>query len=279
MKPNILVATQDRDLRDGIRANVADILAVSGAVATVALSSALRRKDYRALVLDTRLPDFDEFSVLQALRHHGDPDLLVLSVGYFNPRTILGAREMVQWVSVPKSPRTVWETLRAFFDPASSRTIREARYQQQEETFFVAFRNGKTYELSRRLIEADDETPIVGDPEVIHDGEAFRVHQKSGNVYEVAWDFVLYHQEPSYRYYKGKADQREAEGSRAERIASRIRQKREARDWSLGELARRTGMQVPNLSRLESGKHVPSLETLERVADALGVRVADLVAV
>jgi transcriptional regulator with XRE-family HTH domain len=37
-------------------------------------------------------------------------------------------------------------------------------------------------------------------------------------------------------------------------------------------------MHPPNLSRLESGKHVPSLETLERVAGALGVRVADLVA-
>ena len=37
-------------------------------------------------------------------------------------------------------------------------------------------------------------------------------------------------------------------------------------------------MLVPNLSRLETGTHVPSLETLERVAAALGVRVADLVA-
>jgi transcriptional regulator with XRE-family HTH domain len=68
------------------------------------------------------------------------------------------------------------------------------------------------------------------------------------------------------------------EVSRAARIGARIRKEREARGWSLGELARRTGMQAPNLSRLETGKHVPSLDTLERVAEVLGVRVANLVA-
>ena len=43
-----------------------------------------------------------------------------------------------------------------------------------------------------------------------------------------------------------------------------------------GELAHRTGLQAPNLSRLESGKHMPSMETLERVAEALDMRMADL---
>ena len=43
-----------------------------------------------------------------------------------------------------------------------------------------------------------------------------------------------------------------------------------------GELAHRTGLQAPDLSRLESGKHVLSMETLERVAEALDMRMADL---
>lgn len=279
MKSNVLVATQDRRLRDDIRTNVASLLNVTGATAAISLSGALRKKSYRALVLDTRMPDFDELSVLHTLRHHGDPGLFVVSVGSLDPRTILGAQGIVRWIPLPESRRrTVWETLRALFDPASARTIREVRYLPKEDAFFVAFRNGTSYELSRRLIEADDKSPIVGEPEVIDGGDAFRVRQRSGNVYEVAWDFVLYHQEPSYPYYKEKPDQQRGERQTAERIVARIRQEREARGWSLGELAQRTGMQVPNLSRLESGKHLPSLETLERVADALGVRVADLVA-
>jgi transcriptional regulator with XRE-family HTH domain len=35
-------------------------------------------------------------------------------------------------------------------------------------------------------------------------------------------------------------------------------------------------MKRPNLSRLEHGKHLPSLETLEQLADALEVPVAQL---
>jgi len=35
-------------------------------------------------------------------------------------------------------------------------------------------------------------------------------------------------------------------------------------------------MKRPNLSRLESGKHQPSLETMERIAEALGVTVAEI---
>lgn len=43
-------------------------------------------------------------------------------------------------------------------------------------------------------------------------------------------------------------------------------------------LAQAAGMERPNLSRLEHGKHVPSLDTLERVAKALRVPVVKLVA-
>lgn len=40
----------------------------------------------------------------------------------------------------------------------------------------------------------------------------------------------------------------------------------------------RINVERPNLSRLEHAKHVPSLDTLERIADAPGVPVVALVA-
>jgi DNA-binding Xre family transcriptional regulator/CheY-like chemotaxis protein len=278
MKPHVLIASRSAQLKSGVKAHLADLCTVS-ATGNLNLSAAFEKKDFQALVVDTRMPGLDGLTLLHTLRHHGKPELFVVSVGFCDRLTTLGAQELVRWVSLPDSPlRTTWETLRAFFDPASSRSIGEVRYQPNEKVFFAAFRNGKSYELSRDLIESDDGTLIVGDPEVIHGGEAFKVRQKSGNTYEVAWDFVLYHQEPSYPYHKTKASQQETETRRAGQIAARIRKEREARGWSLGDLARRTGMQRPNLSRLESGRHVPSLETLERLAEALGVRVVDLVA-
>jgi len=37
-------------------------------------------------------------------------------------------------------------------------------------------------------------------------------------------------------------------------------------------------MERPNLSRLEHGRHLPSLDTLERIAEALEVPIAALLA-
>jgi DNA-binding XRE family transcriptional regulator len=108
------------------------------------------------------------------------------------------------------------------------------------------------------------------------DGYAALVEQESGNRVEVPWDVVLYHAEPRYPYYKdGRTDK--SGQQRAETIGRRIRSQRTERRWTLGELSRRTGIKPPNLCRLEKGRHTPSLETLEKVADAFGMPVAALV--
>jgi DNA-binding Xre family transcriptional regulator/CheY-like chemotaxis protein len=258
---------------------MANLCTVSSVGASGSLLTALETKPYQGLVLDTRLPGLDPLRLLHVLHHHAEPPMLMVCTGSLEPTIALGAQGIVRLLSVRSvSPRHILLALRTVFDPTSSRSIQGVRYQPDEKRFFVTFRNGKSYELSRGLIEADDSTGILGVPQVLHDGEAFKVRQKSGNEYEVAWDFVLYHQEPSYSYHKGKDSEQAAEAKRAARIGDRVRHEREARGWSLADLARRTGMQPPNLHRLESGKHVPSLETLERVAEALGLRVADLVA-
>jgi transcriptional regulator with XRE-family HTH domain len=40
---------------------------------------------------------------------------------------------------------------------------------------------------------------------------------------------------------------------------------------SLEDLSSKTGIAVPNLSRLEHGKHSPMIETLQKIARALDV--------
>lgn len=63
----------------------------------------------------------------------------------------------------------------------------------------------------------------------------------------------------------------------AHRIGKRVRVLRQVAGWSLVDLAKRAKMLPPNVSRVEAGKHIPALETLVRLARALGVSVADLV--
>lgn len=70
---------------------------------------------------------------------------------------------------------------------------------------------------------------------------------------------------PAYRAEQARLAQFEA-------LARLVIKHRAALGISQQELARRVGTSHSAISRLESGRHKTSVETLQRVADALGVR-------
>ena len=55
--------------------------------------------------------------------------------------------------------------------------------------------------------------------------------------------------------------------------AYQIARLRIAKGLTQEELAERAGVRQPNIARLESGKHQPTLDLLRRVAEALGYRL------
>ena len=57
-----------------------------------------------------------------------------------------------------------------------------------------------------------------------------------------------------------------------------IRKIRQAKGLSQGEMQKRTGILRSYLSRVENGHTVPSLATLQRLASAMGVALADFFA-
>ena len=102
----------------------------------------------------------------------------------------------------------------------------------------------------------------------------FHVTQTSGNRYEVPWDRVLHEAEPSYPFFRGRATR----AKKAQEIGTTIRKIRIEKGVTQQALARAAGMIRANLSRIEASKHRPTLETIERIATALKVPVADLIA-
>jgi len=65
--------------------------------------------------------------------------------------------------------------------------------------------------------------------------------------------------------------------SATQRVAARVVELRQARGLSQEALAAKTGLNRVTLARLERAMHPPNLETLERIARALRVSLADLV--
>lgn len=59
-------------------------------------------------------------------------------------------------------------------------------------------------------------------------------------------------------------------------IGNKIREHRKVAGMNQEQLSSATGLTQSHISRLESGKHSPSHETLKRIADALGIDVGKL---
>ena len=156
------------------------------------------------------------------------------------------------------------------------RAIVSATYDDTTRALTVTMGTGKVYALHIGDLPESDPSQVTR-VAVARNRRYIRISQGSGNQFEVPWDAVLYHCEPEYEYYKGSADGG-LDRKRAVGIGSRIRELREAKGLTITEVAQRAGMERPNLSRLEHGRHQPSLDALERIAEALEVPVAALLA-
>jgi transcriptional regulator with XRE-family HTH domain len=63
------------------------------------------------------------------------------------------------------------------------------------------------------------------------------------------------------------------------RLGAEIRRRRQALDWSLEELAHRSGLSWRYLSSVETDKRDPSLSTIAAIAKALGAEPGELLGV
>ena len=59
-------------------------------------------------------------------------------------------------------------------------------------------------------------------------------------------------------------------------IGQKIRQERICQAYSQGEFAAKLGIKQEVLSRWETGKAVPSMKSIKKVADALGINPKEL---
>jgi DNA-binding XRE family transcriptional regulator len=174
---------------------------------------------------------------------------------------------------MPEIAHPDWE------DQDALKHLADVEYVGKMEAVVFRFADGRIFGVPVLQLEGLDGSPVTR-VYLSSYGYAATIEQFSGNRLEVPWDVVLYHADPTYPYRKpdpgspGESDRRRVD----QIIGERVRRERRARKWTLADLSSRTGIKVPNLSRLEKGKHTPSLDTLEKVADAFGVPVAVLVA-
>lgn len=90
-------------------------------------------------------------------------------------------------------------------------------------------------------------------------------HFADGSMHDVSADYVTWLVTPDY------ATEYPSDKQLGSAVGANIRRLRKQHGISQAALAEKAGMKASNLSRLENGKHVPTLDVLLRIARGLGV--------
>ncbi len=131
------------------------------------------------------------------------------------------------------------------------------------DDLLVVFGNGHASFHSRPIDGSDDGSEIV-DIRIDSTASKATVRLKSGVLCQLVADAAR----------SSGSDMTDGQGDIAidgEKLGARLRELRLAAGLTQAELARRTGIHRPNIARVEAGRHTPSLETLARIANAIGV--------
>jgi DNA-binding XRE family transcriptional regulator len=117
--------------------------------------------------------------------------------------------------------------------------------------------------LQHRPIDASDDGSEIASIRLDPNGTRATIHLTSGAICQLTVASI----ETSSRMTDGPGEI----AVDGEKLGARLRELRLAAGLTQAELARRTGIHRPNIARVEAGRHTPSLETLSRIANAIGV--------
>jgi DNA-binding XRE family transcriptional regulator len=157
------------------------------------------------------------------------------------------------------------EALDHFWERPHGLELELASFDPEQEEFDVWFKAGPRYRLPARALQEAGAVVAVELDDYRH---GVIVAFSDGRATSFASDLVLFECEPEYRASVAMTPERPAGATlRALRIAS---------GRTAADVAAAAGMAPPNYARIEAGHHRPRVDTLVRIAAALGVPLARL---
>ncbi len=126
--------------------------------------------------------------------------------------------------------------------------------------------DGRCHLLPRPFDAKDDQSDVV-QIELAEDAKSAQIRLESGALVDLGLAALA----PSASSAMNGTSAAHGLPIDGPRLGARLRELRKAAGLTQAELARRTGIHRPNIARVEAGRHTPSLETLARLASAIGV--------
>jgi transcriptional regulator with XRE-family HTH domain len=144
-----------------------------------------------------------------------------------------------------------------------TRLIEAVSYDKQGGTLSVRFDDGDLATATLEALKLPDK-PIASIA-VDEFRRGIEVRFRDRSTHDISADYFTWLTQPDY------AAAYPADASLGPRVGANIVSLRKQRNLSQAALASAARMAAPNLSRLESGRHLPTLDILQRVSKALGV--------
>jgi len=149
----------------------------------------------------------------------------------------------------------------------------DVRYSTTTNQLWVQFGDGVSGFVDRKQLGLENEannlsfeTATVGDG-----GESVEISRRDGGLFEIDSDSIKAILDKNF------AASLTAQGKKSDqKVGERIRSAREAAGLKQQELSEKTGIDQAIISKLERGAHQPRVDTLERIAAALGFSLAEL---
>lgn len=154
-------------------------------------------------------------------------------------------------------------------DRLHTRLIEGISYDKTRSAVSVRFDDGDLVEATLEALRAPAKS--IENIAIDEFRRGIEIHFEDGSMHDVSVDFFTWLTRPDY------AAAYPADDTLGTRVGANVVELRSQRGMSQVALAEAAGMQPPNLSRLESGRHVPTLDVLLRVAKALNVSLAALI--
>ena len=152
--------------------------------------------------------------------------------------------------------------------------VKDVRYSVEERSLWLEFGDGLEGSLRWDNLPLGDAAPELR-PEtaiVAAGGSSVEVRRQNGEVFDIDSSSLRAMLDATHAQ---RLDEQSAE-SRTQ-LGRRLRDRRSASGVTQTELAERSGLEQSLISKLESGRHQPRYDTLERYAKGLGISVPDLV--
>lgn len=271
MKHDVLLATSNRSLANNFKKALPGRIKLDTIDTPAKLNRLFRKRGemLEVMILDLTFPDKDLKRLIFYIKQlKKDIPVILLHVEHalikgeaFRNLSIYGS---IRRPTNREEAEAILNDLNDILDLDMNKKFEKVEYLEKENVFACTFKNRKTYFLPRKDIPEDDNTKIKN-CDIDEDGYHFTVYLESGKKYEIVWDFVSYISDEKYEYHRSKTK----EGISSEDIGARISRLRELKKLTQEDLAKKAGILRANIARIEGGKHAPSLETLEKIAEAL----------